>query len=98
MANTYDIGDVVRCSVAFTNAAGTAIDPSVVRAKIETPLGVETTYVYGTDAEVVKDSTGNYHIDVEPDAPGIWKYRFEGATSNKGAGETTFSVRRSAFY
>lgn len=98
MASTYDIGDVVRCVSVFRNIAGTAVDPSTVKAWVQSPVGVETLYTYGTDAGLVKDSTGNYHLDIEPSIPGVWVYRFEGTGSNKGADETTFIVRKSAFY
>ena len=61
------------------------------------PLGEVSTYVYGTDAGVIKDSAGNYHIDVEPAAQGVWKYRWEGLNSNKAAKENSFAVEESSF-
>ena len=98
--NTYEIGDVVRCSVAFTDSASAALDPDVVTFKVLTPAATTTTYVYGTDAELVKDSTGNYHVDVDATANGAYIYRFEGTTSaggNQGANETYFKTNVSAF-
>ncbi len=95
--NTHDIGDVVRISVAFTNQAGTPVDPGTVTVKVKTPIGLATTYVFGVDSGVIKDSTGNYHFDVEPAIQGVWAYRWEGAVSNKGAEENTFQIRESAF-
>lgn len=93
----YTIGNLIRVSAAFTNSGGSAVDPGQVRAKVKSPLGVITTYTYGTDAALVKDSTGNYHLDVEPTVQGVWKYRWEGLTSNKGAGESSFTVAESVF-
>lgn len=95
--NIHDIGDVVRISVAFTNQAGTPVDPGAVTVKVKNPIGVKTTYVYLVDAGVIKDSTGNYHLDLEPTIQGIWNYRWEGTVSNKGAEENSFQIRESAF-
>lgn len=96
--NTHDIGDVVRLTGTFKTPAGTPVDPGGVRVKVKDPIGTATTYVYGVDAAVIKDSTGNYHLDVDADKEGIWFYRWEGTTTNKGAGEHSFEVRDSQFY
>lgn len=98
MPNSYDIGDVVRCASTFTNADDVAVDPVTVRFKVFKPDGTWTTYVYGTDVGLIKDSTGHYHYDVEPEIEGVWVYRFEGVGSYKGAGESTFITRRTVFY
>jgi len=94
--NAYDSGDVVRMTVAFTNQSGTAVDPGAVAVKVKSPLGVKTTYNYPADG-VIKDSTGNYHFDIEPTVQGVWTYRWEGTIANKGAEENSFQVRESAF-
>lgn len=95
--NTYALGVVVRCRAAFTNSAGTAVDPGVVTFKVKSPLGVITTYVYLTDPEVVKDSTGNYHVDVGGSRQGVWSYGSEGTGANATAGESEFKVSESQF-
>ena len=97
MANTYDIGDLVRCTGTFTNAAGNAIDPTTVTFKVRDPPLNETEYVYGDDAEVVKDGVGVYHVDVSVDESGRWRYRWESTGTGQAAGEAEFSVRRSGF-
>lgn len=84
MAN-YAEGKLVRLTGTFSNSAGTAIDPDVVKVVVQDPAGTTTTYVYGTDAEVVKDSVGTYHIDVDTtDSAGIWYYRWY----STGTGQT----------
>ena len=97
MANSYDVGDLVRVSLAFTNASGSAADPTTVRGRFRDPAGSVTTYVFGTDGELVKDATGNYHFDVGPTASGEWRYRGEGAGAVQAAAEGRFIVRASAF-
>ena len=97
MANSYDVGDTVRVSTTtvFTDAADSAFDPDVVRGKVKDPSGNATTYVYGTDSELVKDATGDYHFDVDVDEAGTWYYRIEGESSGgakQGADEGTFEA------
>jgi hypothetical protein len=96
--NTYDVGDLVRCSGAFTNASGVAQDPSVVRFQVRTPGGAITSYTYGTDAALVReDSTGNYHVDVSASEVGTWYYRWYSTGTGQAAGEEGFIVGESEF-
>lgn len=88
----YDQGDLVRAEGVFTNAAGTAIDPTAVKVTVRRPGGQVATYVYGTDAAVVKDSTGNYHIDIDAHSPGTWYYRWWSTGTGQAAGERAFQV------
>ena len=97
MANSYDGGDLVRVSLAFTDENGTDADPTTVRGRFRDPDGAITTYLYGTDAELVKDATGRYHFDVSPATSGEWRYRGEGTGAVQAAAEGRFSVRASAF-
>lgn len=97
MAGSYDKGDVVRCSVEFRNNSEVLSDPSVVTFKVKNPAGTVTTYVYGTDIAVVKDSTGMYHVDIEIDSVGIWYYRFIGSGTLKAASEAKFTIKQSEF-
>jgi hypothetical protein len=89
---TYDNGDLVRCSAIFTNSSGTATDPSVVRFQVRNPAGTVTPYLYGTDIQLVKDSTGNYHVDVDASSDGLWSYRFYSTGSGQAAAEANFIV------
>lgn len=92
MINIYINGQEVRVSVAFT-VNDVATDPTTVKAKIKDPSGNVSTYVYGTDAALVKDSTGNYHVDVVTDENKHWHYRFEGTGSCTAVEEGSFRVR-----
>jgi hypothetical protein len=90
MANTYDVGDLIRCTGTFTNAAGTAIDPATVYFKYKDPGGTKTTLTYGVDAAVVKSSTGVYYVDVNVDEVGTWYYRWQATGTGQSAGESYF--------
>lgn len=98
--NRYVRGALVRVSAAFTNLAGSAVDPSVVRVKVRAPgqtTLTQTSLLYGTDAALVKDSTGNYHADVDTTSTaGIWYYRWESTGTGQAAGEREFMVAASS--
>jgi hypothetical protein len=90
--NRYDIGDLVRVSAAFSDVAGAAIDPTNVAFKFKDPAGAVTAYVYATDAALVRDSAGNYHVDVSVDSSGRWHYRWESTGAGQAAEEGQFIV------
>lgn len=89
----YDINDTIRVSTTFKNLAGTATDPTAVTAIVVQPDGTSTTYTYLTDAQVVKDSAGVYHIDVTPTTAGTWLIRWRGTGAVATQEETVLSVR-----
>lgn len=94
--NTYDLGDRIRLNGLFTMDE-TPTDPDAVTVRIKPKLADALEFIYLTDAEVVKDSTGRYHVFYDPEEPGEHAYRFEGTGVAKGAGESRFFVRKSAF-
>jgi hypothetical protein len=95
---TYDEGDLVRVTGTFTNAAGTAVDPAAVTAYCRNPSRVVTTFVYGTDVEVVRSATGVYYMDINANEPGLWRYGFRSTGSGQGADEHRFYVEGSSFF
>lgn len=95
--NQYDIGDVVRVQGTFTTSAGAAVDPGTVTFKLKTPYGVATTYIYGTDAAVVKTGTGAYYVDYLTTVQGVHHVRWAGTVANIAAGESSFEVIESQF-
>lgn len=95
--NSYDLGDLVRCSGAFTDANSAAVDPDTVKFAFRTPSGSITIYTYVTDAQLVKDSTGNYHVDVDANEVGSWWTRFYSTGNGQASAELEFKVRSSRF-
>lgn len=93
MVNTYDIGDLARVSAAFTNSAGAAVDPTAVLCAYRDPSGNVATLTYGTDAALVRDSAGNYHVDISIDEAGSWFYRFYSTGTGQASEEQSFLVR-----
>lgn len=91
----YDLGDLIRASTAFTNTAGVATDPTVITVMHRVGIDTVSTYVYGTDEQVAKDSTGNYHIDILADTAGVHFVRWTGTGTITAADEDTWVVKKS---
>lgn len=92
----FDKGTLVRCSVQFRNASNALADPTAVLFSFRAPgASSTTTYTYGTDAQLVKDSTGKYHVDLNGSTVGIWQTRFYSTGTGQAAAEATFSIRPS---
>lgn len=95
---SYPVTTVVRLSVAITDTAGAAADPTGLTLKVMVPAGTVTTYTYGTDAALVKDSTGNYHLDYATTVEGQHTARYAGTGANAGAtADFVFNIVESVF-
>lgn len=90
--NIYFVGALVRCSSEFTDLLGVFQDPSNVFCIIRIPAGTQTTYHYGVDAALVKDSVGHYHLDVDASTVGQHVYRFYSTGTGQTAMEGRFNV------
>lgn len=94
-ANTYDIGDVVHLTAVFTNmSTGLPVDPSTVTVVVMAPDTSETTYTY--PATVIRDSTGNYHVDIPVTSDliaGRYRHRWTSTGTGKASLEGWFLVR-----
>lgn len=94
----FDIGDDVNLIAEFRNSAGDFVDPSAVNFKVKDPAGVVTTYIYGTNAQLVKDAVGKYRVTIDANKTGFWYYKFwSTGVSGKAAKETVFRVRKTEF-
>jgi len=93
------IESTVRIPVNYSDANGADTDPDTVTFKLYSPSGETTTYVYGTDAEISRTSTGDYFIDVVPTEAGRWFYRWVSTGTYKASAvEGTFVVQASPFF
>ena len=88
-----DVGDLRRMSVTnITNEAGSPADPALLKLYIKKGSGATTSYTYGVDSEIVKDSVGNYHADILLDVAGVWYYTWAGEEGVIFAEQDTFIV------
>jgi len=96
--NIYDVGDKVRTQGTFQDLLEVDTDPSTITFKFKDPASTITTYIYGTDAELVKSATGVYYVDLILSQEGEYHYRFEGTGSIHAADEVTFRAQQSEFF
>ena len=92
----FDVGDLVKVAVQYS-AAGLAVDPTTVTFKMKSPTPTTTTYLYGTDAELVRASAGLYYVLVSATSAGRWYVRFSSTGTYQSAVEDDFYVRTSQF-
>lgn len=93
-----DLGDTIRISGAFTNSAGTATDPTVVYLTIRKPSGALPQETYsGSPSAIEKDSTGNYHRDIQCDEVGDWFAQWEGTGTVQAVEPVQWVVKGNGF-
>ena len=94
----FDVGDVVRSRGVFRNTSNRAlVDPTDVYVQVEKPDGSITSYHYGIDLNVLRESIGSYTVDVPADQSGNWFVRFYSTGLGQAAQEERFGVRKSRF-
>jgi hypothetical protein len=72
---TRHIGQSERWVAQFKDEDGVLFDPDDVNFEVTDPDGDVTTYVYGTDPEVTKVSTGVYRYEQEWTVAERWSVR-----------------------
>lgn len=92
MANTYHQGNIIRVTGTWTDVDGDPLDPTVVRFEMQNPAGTVTSYVYGTDIQLVKASAGVYYVDIDASISGIWYYRFYSTGVGQAGRRSNFLV------
>ena len=93
----FNLGQKIRVGYSYTTQAGVAADPGAVFVVVRDPGSNVTTYQYGVDAEVVKDDSGEYHIDLSLSVAGIWAVRGYSTGSVQAAtADTLIRVRETA--
>lgn len=92
-------GNKVRVAELFTRTTDSvAVDPGVVIFKHRIgQSGTITTLTYLTDVALVKDSVGNYHVDIDLTTPGMLYWEWRGTGTNQAADEGKFEVAESRF-
>ena len=78
--NTYEYGTSPTITVTIKNAGGTIVDPATLTFKYKVEAGATTTYVYGTDAQLVKVTTGVYQVELLCETGGEWSWQYKATT------------------
>lgn len=90
---SYLLGNAVRISAIFKDAANkTLVDPATVSFTFTNPAGASTTYVYGTNSEVVKLGTGSYYVVYMPSLVGTYYYNVISTGNAAAADESFFAI------
>lgn len=92
--NILDVSDSKTLTVTFTDENDVATDPGVVRFKMREPDGTVTNYLYGTDSQVVKDSTGVYHVVWSFDQYGRHFVKWNGSGTLDASVDDEFFARK----
>lgn len=90
----YEVGSKVRSTAIFTdpNNSDAAIDPTAVLMNVKPPTGDLLSYTYGVGADIVKDSVGNYHLDIDITESGLWRHRWYSTGTGQASNESSFIV------
>lgn len=94
MANTYDIGNVIRLTGTFRDASGTLVDPTIIQLNVRPYGGEIETFTFEAD-QVLFLSTGIYYYDYTPLTAAKYFYRFIGGGDVIAAGDNSFDVSAS---
>lgn len=98
MAGSYDINDSVRLRAIFKDfVTKTNVDPTNLTFKFKYPDGTKISYIYGTNPELVRESTGVYYVIMDVTNSGLYFYRFEASGLFRSAAESKFLVKPSVF-
>ncbi len=93
----YMIGEKIRLTATFSDPeTGNLLDPGTVYVSWKDPDGNIVQKQYGVDPELVKDSVGTYHIDIDAAMAGQWRFRWASTGTGQAAAEGSFAVAPSA--
>lgn len=87
----FEQDSLIRFKATFKDLSGVVTDPTAVTLRITKPATDPVIYTYGTDAELIKDSTGVYHMDFSCEIVGEHKYRW------RGTGAVQIAIRDNFF-
>lgn len=91
--NSYVEGQGIRLTGQFRDDVGRLADPNGIYVRIRTPDSVVVTYVYLTDSELVRLSTGVYYIDLDLEQDGCWAFAWGSTGALQALTDGTFDVR-----
>lgn len=95
MAGIYRLNEVVKIDTTF-KVSDVLTDPTTVTLAVTNPSGTITTYLYGTNVELVKDSVGTYHLNVTANQLGLWQYVWTGTGAVESVKESYLTVTQGA--
>ena len=93
----YEYGSSPILTVTIRNQAGAIVDPATLIFRYKSSHGAGIiTYVYGTDPELVRETTGIYSVELYCEDSGAWDWEFK-ATSPNCVLQGEFHIQNSLF-
>ena len=90
---TCYVGNSIISTGTFTNVStGLVADPSAITVKVKNAASTVTSYVYGTDSNMAKTSTGIYTCTFTPSSDGTWTVEWIGTGNAVAVNMDTFKV------
>jgi hypothetical protein len=83
----YEVGDLARVSVVFTDLSNNPADPTSVSLLVQSPDNTQNTYT------PLHDSLGNYHHDLIISQSGTYFYRYTGTGAVQAVHEGQLTVQ-----
>jgi len=93
----FEVSQLIRFSVETKNSSGVLTDPTALKFRIKPIIAAEYTKSWSANAEVVKDSTGKFHIDYTLLEEGEHPVRWEATGTIQTAKEEIILARDGAF-
>jgi hypothetical protein len=87
----YSYGSTIRVSAQFAYG-GLPFDTIEVKCSVIKPNTGTVLYVYGQDAEIVREGIGQFYIDLNANEVGGWSVIFYYSASASISGQTSFTV------
>lgn len=87
----------IRIRASIRNFEGVLADPTTLECIVREPDGTETTYVWGTDLELVKSSDGDFYVDWDASQAGQHKYRWQAGGTIVASFGGSFNIRQPRF-
>jgi hypothetical protein len=91
--NSYPINTLVSIDIVVKTPAGVLIDPSTLTCDVNDPSGTTTTYTYGVDITFLRNSLGNFTLEVDGNAHGMWFYHPEASGNVEVSGDGYFFIK-----
>jgi hypothetical protein len=95
----YILGEPIRIEATFRNDAGALADPTAINVRVRKwPLfdlldEIVYTWPVASVPPVIRDSVGEFHLDLTADVEGPWRYRVEGTGAVVDVEEALLQVK-----
>ena len=87
----------IRIGATIRGFDGVLSDPTTLECTVREPDGTETTYIWGTDVELVQADTGDFYVDWDASQAGQHKYRWQSGGTIVVSFGGSFNIRQPRF-